>query len=296
LPLSHRTGALLVLGAGVMFSFGSLFFRATDTLDAWQYLTFRGYGAFLAVLPVLWLQNRGDLGAIVRRVEARHVLAGLIVSAMMIAFIVALTHTDTAFILLFQAAGPISAAVFSWLLLRERMSRDARIAAGGAALGVAIMVSGGVDAGVGWAILIVLVIPVGLGLYGTLVRSAVTIDPLVPVVIAGFVAGSVGLVVSLLGAGFDVAARDIAIALLAGVALIALPLPFFNHAQKVVPAPEATLLLMSEIVLGPFWVWLVYAEEPTGATLVGGAVMLAAVVWLTQRSMSPDRRIRTSRG
>ena len=279
-----------------MFSFGSLFFRATDTLDAWQYLTFRGYGAFLAVLPVLWLQNRGDLGAIVRRVEARHVLAGLIVSAMMIAFIVALTHTDTAFILLFQAAGPISAAVFSWLLLRERMSRDARIAAGGAALGVAIMVSGGVDAGVGWAILIVLVIPVGLGLYGTLVRSAVTIDPLVPVVIAGFVAGSVGLVVSLLGAGFDVAARDIAIALLAGVALIALPLPFFNHAQKVVPAPEATLLLMSEIVLGPFWVWLVYAEEPTGATLVGGAVMLAAVVWLTQRSMSPDRRIRTSRG
>jgi len=285
-----------VLGAGVMFSFGSLFFRATDTLDAWQYLTFRGYGAFLAVLPVLWLQNRGDLGAIVRRVEARHVLAGLIVSAMMIAFIVALTHTDTAFILLFQAAGPISAAVFSWLLLRERMSRDARIAAGGAALGVAIMVSGGVDAGVGWAILIVLVIPVGLGLYGTLVRSAVTIDPLVPVVIAGFVAGSVGLVVSLLGAGFDVAARDIAIALLAGVALIALPLPFFNHAQKVVPAPEATLLLMSEIVLGPFWVWLVYAEEPTGATLVGGAVMLAAVVWLTQRSMSPDRRIRTSRG
>ena len=285
-----------MLGAGVMFSFGSLFFRATDTLDAWQYLTFRGYGAFLAVLPVLWLQNRGDLGAIVRRVEARHVLAGLIVSAMMIAFIVALTHTDTAFILLFQAAGPISAAVFSWLLLRERMSRDARIAAGGAALGVAIMVSGGVDAGVGWAILIVLVIPVGLGLYGTLVRSAVTIDPLVPVVIAGFVAGSVGLVVSLLGAGFDVAARDIAIALLAGVALIALPLPFFNHAQKVVPAPEATLLLMSEIVLGPFWVWLVYAEEPTGATLVGGAVMLAAVVWLTQRSMSPDRRIRTSRG
>ncbi len=286
----------MVLGAGVVFSFGSLFFRATDTLDAWQYLTFRGYGAFLAVLPVIWFQNRGDLGAVARRVEVRHVLAGLVVSSMMIAFIVALTYTDTAFILLFQAAGPISAAVFSWLLLRERMSRDARISAAGAALGVVIMVSGGVDAGVGWAILIVLVIPVGIGLYGTLVRSAATIDPLVPVLIAGFVAGSVGLIVSAAGSGFDVAGRDVAIALLAGMALIALPLPFFNHAQKVVPAPEATLLLMAEVVLAPFWVWLVYAEEPTGATLVGGAVMLASVVWLTQRSMSPDRRIRTSRG
>jgi drug/metabolite transporter (DMT)-like permease len=286
----------MVLGAGVIFSFGSLFFRATDTLDAWQYLTFRGYGAFLAVLPVIWLQNRGDLGAVARRVEVRHVLAGLVVSSMMIAFIVALTYTDTAFILLFQAAGPISAAVFSWLLLRERMSRDARISAAGAALGVIIMVSSGVDAGLGWAILIVMVIPVGIGLYGTLVRSAATIDPLVPVVIAGFAAGSVGLIVSLAGSGFDVAGRDVAIALLAGIALIALPLPFFNHAQKVVPAPEATLLLMAEVVLAPFWVWLVYAEEPTAATLVGGAVMLASVVWLTQRSMSPDRRIRTSRG
>lgn len=286
----------MVLGAGVMFSFGSLFFRATNTLDAWQYLTFRGYGAFVVVLPVLWFQNRGDLGAIARRVEVRHVLAGLILGAMMIAFIVSLTYTDTAFILLFQAAGPISAAAFSWVLLGERMSRDARIAAAGAVLGVVIMVSGGVDAGMGWAILIVLIIPGGIGLYGTLVRSAATIDPLAPVVIAGFMVGSVGLVVSLMGPGFDVAARDVAIAVLAGVALIALPLPFFNHAQKVVPAPEATLLLMSEIVLGPFWVWLVYTEEPTGATLVGGAVMLAAVVWLTQRSMSPDRRIRMSRG
>jgi len=286
----------MVLGAGVVFSFGSLFFRATNTLDAWQYLTFRGYGALVAILPVLWFQNRGRLGTVVARVEMAHVLAGLVLTSMMVAFIVALTHTDTAFILIFQTAGPISAAIFSWLLLRERMSRDARIAAIGAAVGIAIMVSGGVEAGVGWAILIVMVIPIGIGLYGTLIRSAATADPLVPVVLAGFGAGTAGLVVSLAGPGFDVAGRDVIIALLAGVLLIALPLPFFNHAQKVVPAPEATLLLMSEVVLGPMWVWVAYDEQPTRATLLGGAVMLAAVVWLTQRSMSPNRRIRTSRG
>ncbi len=296
MALTHRSGALLVLASGVLFSFGSLFFRATQTLDAWQYLTFRGYGAFLAILPVVWFQNRGRLGTVVTRVEPAHVIAGLVLTTMMVAFIVALTHTDTAFILLFQTAGPISAAVFSWIMLRERMSRDARIAAAGAAVGIGIMVSGGVDAGVGWAILIVMIIPVGIGLYSTLIRSAATAEPLVPVVIAGFGAGTSGLVVSVAGSGFDVAGRDVTIALLAGVLLIALPLPFFNHAQKAVPAPEATLLLMSEVVLGPLWVWLAYEEQPTRATLVGGAVMLAAVVWLTQRSMNPDRRIRTSRG
>lgn len=286
----------MVLGAGIMFSFGSLFFRAADTMDAWQYMTFRGFGAFAAVLPVLWFQNRGNVGAIARRIEVTHLIAGLVLASMMCAFIVALTYTDTAFILLFQAGGPITAAIFSWIMLRERMSRDAQLAAAGAALGITIMVSGGVDAGIGWAILIVLVIPVGIGLYGTLVRSATTLDPLVPVLIAGFLAGSAGLIISVSGPGFDVAASDVVISLLAGVLLIALPLPFFNHAQKAVPAPEATLLLMSEVVLGPFWVWLVYEEQPTGATMIGGAVMVGAVVWLTQKSMSPNRRIRTSRG
>ncbi|MEO0494562.1 MAG: hypothetical protein AAF081_14225, partial [Actinomycetota bacterium] len=63
---------------------------------------------------------------------------------------------------------------------------------------------------------------------------------------------------------------------------------------QAVPAPDATLLLMSEIVLGPVWVWWAYEERPTDATLVGGVIILAAVVWLTVRARTPA--MRTSRG
>ncbi len=293
---THRSGALLVLGAGVVFSFGSLIFRATDDIGAWQYLTLRGYGALAVILPVLVLQRRGEVAVVLRRTRPVHVVAGVLLGSMMCAFIVALTHTDTAFVLLFQGAAPISAAAFSWLLLRERISRVAMLATLGVLVGVATMAGGGLDAGLGWPILVVVYLPLALGLYTVLIRSDPAIDPLVPVVIAGMTAGSAGLVVSLAGSGFHASLHDSLLGLFAGAALIALPLPFYTVAQRVVPAPEAVLLLMSEIVLAPIWVWLAFDERPTTVTLVGGSIMLISVVWLTGKTVRPEEVVSTSRG
>ena len=294
--LTRRSGALLVLATGVVFSFGALFFRATDDVGAWQYLAFRGGGAVGVVGPLLIWRNRSDLGAIRRRLPWQHALAGVVLGTLMISFILALSRTDAAFVLLFQALAPITAAIFSWLLLRERLERDAALACVVAIVGVAIMVSSGLDSGIGWALLVVAYIPLGLGVYSALIRAGDNGDPLVPVVIAGTITMAAGIVVSFAGDGLAVSGRDFAIGLLAGALLIGVPLPFFNYAQTAVPAPDATLLLMSEIVLGPVWPWLVYDETPTDATLVGGAIILVAVGWLTLRSRSVGAEVRTTRG
>lgn len=296
MTLTRRTGALLVLATGVIFSFGALFFRATDDVDAWQYLAYRGTGAVAVVGPLLVWRNRGDIDAIRRRLPWQHAAAGVVLGTLFISFILALSQADAAFVLLLQALAPIAAALLSWLLLRERLERDAAIASVAAIVGVTLMVSAGLDAGVGWGVLVAAYIPLGLGAYSTLIRAGADGDPLVPVVIAGVITMVAGIVVSLARDGLSVSGRDLVIGLLAGALLIGVPAPLFNLAQRVVPAPDATLLLLSEIVLGPLWPWLAYDETPTDATLAGGAIILVAVAWLTLRTRTADTLVRTSRG
>ena len=100
----------------------------------------------------------------------------------------------------------------------------------------------------------------------------------------------IGLVGSLVTAGLDVSARDALIGLFAGSALLAIPGAFFNHAARVVPAPETALLLMGEVILAPVWVWLFVDEQPELTTLVGGSIIFAAVfgllLWRRQQAVA----------
>lgn len=294
--LSHANGALLVISTSVFFSFGGLAFRSTDAIDAWEYLFYRGVGMLLATGTVLALLHRRDLAGIVGRARRSHIVAGVILGAINCVFIVALDVATVAFVLFVQTTAPLAAAYFSWLLLRERVSRQVVVATAGSMVGVTIMVSGTLTDAVSPSALIVLFIPVGFGLYATLVRSADRIDPSVPIVVGGLTVLAASTLVVVLGSGFDSSSGDAAIGVFAGSVLLGFPLSIFNIAQRVVPAPETALLLMGEVVLAPIWVWLFVDERPEPTTLIGGAVIFVAVMWFTT-TRSP-RRLRpiTSRG
>lgn len=273
-------GALIILMTGAIFSFGGLAFRLTNDITAWQYVIFRGLGALGVALVVLAYRFRGRFAELTATIEPSHVLAGLLVGTISAVFIVALEFTTVAFILFLQTLAPITSAYFSWILLRERVSRAAMIATAVSIVGVTVMVSGTFTADVRPASLIALSIPIIFGLYATLIRRATQIDPLVPIAIAGVVLAASGLVAVAAFGTFDMSLRDAAIGIFAGGGLLAMPLSVFNLAQRVVPASESSLLLMSEVVLAPIWVWIFVDETPEATTLVGGAIIFAAVVSL----------------
>lgn len=293
---SHLRGSLLVLLAGVVFSFGALFFRWTDDISAWEYLTTRSLGAVVVTGAVFSLQHRGRVRAEVASVERVHVVAGVVLGSTFCLFIVSLSEADAAFVLFFQALAPIGAAFCSWFLLRERVSNPAVVATVVSLVGVGVMVNGGLGSSPGWVVPVVVALPLAIGLYTTLIRMGDAVDPLVPVIVAGATALVLSTLVVVIDGGWVASARDLGIGLAAGVVLLALPLPLFNRGGRDVPAPETSLLLMSEVVLAPLWVWLFVDETPADATLVGGVVILAAVVWLTVHSAGGFRLVRTSRG
>lgn len=278
--MSALRGSILVLTAGLVFSFGGLAFRLTDDIDAWPYLVFRGIGAVAVAVVVLVARHRSQLGSLARSVRGQHVALGVLFGSMSILFIVLLEFVTVAFVLFLQTLAPLAAAWFSWLMLRERVSRAVLTATAVAMVGVAIMVSGTFAEDISPVGMLALAIPVLFGLYATLLRGAPDVDPQVPIFIGGSTMVVIGFAAAMLTGGFEASGRDALIGLFAGSVLLGAPVIMLNRGGVVVPAPETALLLMSEIIAAPLWVWLFADETPGITTLVGGALMIAAVVGL----------------
>ncbi|MFZ8998100.1 MAG: EamA/RhaT family transporter, partial [Ilumatobacteraceae bacterium] len=87
------------------------------------------------------------------------------------------------------------------------------------------------------------------------------------------------IAVLLTGSGLSMSVRDAAIGFLAGFILIGIGLPLFDLGHRSVPTAQISLLNMTEVVLAPLWVWIWPGETPAGATLVGGALVIGAVIF-----------------
>jgi drug/metabolite transporter (DMT)-like permease len=287
----------LVLVAGIAFSLGPLTFRAVLEADAWQYLFYRGLSAALVASLTIMVLGRNPIRSIVEA-GFRQAVAGLLLGSCSVLFILSLSRVTAAFVLLVQCTTPFIAAVLGRVFLRERVRRDSVAAMVAASIGVAIMVRGGLEDGDRLGILLSLLIPIFLAGYTVLIRSSPSRDPGAPTVIGGFAIVVVAGLVSLVGPGLDLPIRDVAMGFVGGGLLIGLGTPIFNYAHRFVPPADTSLLLISEIVLAPLWLWVWPGEVPSASTLVGGGVALSSAVWLTFRAARREGfvRLRLSRG
>ena len=287
LDLTERQGAIMVAGSGVIFSFTAIAYRAVDDATDWQFLAYRGGSTALAMLALVALRRRSRPVRF-RGTTRRTVLAGLVLAATSMLYILALGRTSAATTLFLLAAAPIFAAVFGWVLLRERVRRPTVIAIGVTMVGVTVMVGTGLDAGSGVGVLLAALIPILVGLYNVLLRAEGEVDPVLPALIAGSALAVVTGVIAAIDTGLAIGWRDVGLATITGGLALGIGLPLFNLGHRSVPAAMVSLLLMTEVVLAPLWVWIWPGETPRVGTLIGGAIVLGAVVWLVLTSADQD--------
>jgi drug/metabolite transporter (DMT)-like permease len=146
----------------------------------------------------------------------------------------------------------------------------------------------GLDAGSGLGLVFALLIPILVGLYNVVLRSAPGTDPVVPALLAGVFLALGAAAAALADGGLAVSWSDAALACVSGGVALGLGLPLFNIGHRSVPAARVSLLLMTEIVLAPLWVWIWPGETPRIGTLIGGAIVLAAVVWLVTKTSDAE--------
>tara|TARA_Y100001968_G_scaffold331976_1_gene388532 strand:+ start:4983 stop:5858 length:876 start_codon:yes stop_codon:yes gene_type:complete len=279
--LNERNGSVVVFLTGTLFSFSPLLFRWTSGEGSeWLFLLWRSIGILIAAVVALSIRSGVRVMTALTNGLAKNLLAGALMAGMSTSFIISIARIDAATTLLLQSLAPFSAALLGWLLLREKVDGHTWAAMATAVVGVAIMGSTWDSSSV-VGISAACCIPLMLGVYTVLLRDSQQRDPRAQVFFTGVIGIVVGLVASAATGGFALPLRDVCLGLVSGSVLLGVGLPIFNAAGRHVPAARTSLLLLSEIVLAPIWVWLVVSEVPKGRTVAGGAVILLALVWVT---------------
>ncbi|MDJ0948160.1 MAG: DMT family transporter [Alphaproteobacteria bacterium] len=275
--IAYRRGVLLVLAAGTCWSLMGVGIRLIEVATVWQILFYRSLALAPFLLLVITLRN----GNPVRAVKAAGLSGVIGGGALVVAFsggIFAIQTTTVANAMFLFAAAPFMAAVLGILMLRESVRKATWIAMAAALVGVAIMVAGGLALGRWAGNAAALLSALGFAVFTIALRwkraedmtPAVFLGGVFAIVVAGTVCAATGLPLVL-------PAGDIAIALGLGVFQVGAGLVLYTAGSKVVPASELALLSMTEVVLGPLWVWIFMAETVSLYTLVGGAILLLAL-------------------
>ena len=285
--LSRFQGSIVILCCGVAFSFGALTFRYLEEADEWQYLFVRGLSAALVSFLIILGMGRNPFRSVIEAGSAQ-IVAGLIMGGLFTLYIVALSRVTAAFVLLVQSTSPFYAAIFARFFLKESLTRDTGIAMFVSLVGVIVMVGGGLESGDPLGIILSVVLSIALGGYTVLVRSSPARDPGVPTVVGGSASALVAGLLAGFGPGLEMSGNDVFMAFIGGGILIGAFTPFWNYAHRFVPSADISLLLISEIVAAPLWVWIWVDETPRTETLVGGAICLISVIWLTLRSSTEE--------
>ena len=281
----HRLGLMLCALAALFWSCGGIFVR-TITTDLMTMLFWRGVFSGIGVMTILLIIEGRGIWAVFRGLRWP-ALAVCFFSAMgMICGIGAMRFTTIAEALIIYATAPFVTAAVAWISIGERPSSRTLLAGLIALAGVAIMLKDASWDGSLFGKILAFGMAFGMAAMTIIMRR----HPGVPMLPA--MAGSAWLC-SLATVWFAVplaiSSSDLLLVALFGIVQNAAGLTVYAIGSKKVPASEATLVAAIEVPLTPLWVWLFLGETPSGAVLLGGAIVFLALFSHIMAEMRPRR-------
>lgn len=263
------------------WSLSGLFVRWVPELDGWGVNGYRAPATAVCLLLYLAVRYRGDLP---RHLWPKQPQALFAVAAFFgigsTLYVYALTKGTVASVSVLGATSPFFAALLAWLVMRERTTAVALAATVIALVGVAIVVQAEMSAlATGFsAALISLGYAFCFAGQTVWLRRYRDLEMIPGIALGGllvfvFVAVFVGLP--------PLPAWQVGLLSLMGLVQLAVPLILFAVGAKRVPVVPAMLIALADVVLNPFWVWLVHGEQPPSGTVAGGALILSAIIGAT---------------
>ena len=247
----RRRGQIYVALAAVAWSTAGVLQRQL-TLDPSTQVFGRAAFAGGALLGYVAIVERGQVLAGFRAVGGAGIAVALCVATASGCFIGALNHASVARVLFILAVAPVLAAVLAWATLGEPIARRTALA-----FSVMIVITR-------WRHEVSMA-------PATCLSQVILVAAFLPFASPGAISGD-----------------DLAWLAALGIGQIGLGFALLTVGARLIPAAQVGLITLLEVVLGPVWVWLALDERPGTLTLVGGAIVIAAIVLQTRETPSPD--------
>ena len=281
---NEKVAIPVVLFAGLLWSFGPLVVRYMDqpNLVPWQYLFARGITIFLILNIYLFFEEGINFYKNYLNVGISGLIGSAGLAIAMITFIWSITNTSAAITLLCLAAMPFMTALLGFLFLKERISLNVWIAIIIAAVGIAIMAFGNTNNASLIGLLFGLISAVGFSVFSVSLRWRKETPKFTTVALAGIFCSIVSMVILLKdNSTFISSSHNQGLFAIHGT-LVCLGLILYSIGSKAIPAAELTLLSLTEVIGGVFWVWLPLLginEVPTNNTIIGGFLIFISIIY-----------------
>ena len=279
-----RIAVPVVLFAGILWSFGPLVVRYMDNpnLVPWQYIFGRGLTIFIILNLYLYFEEGLDFWKNYLKIGKSGVVGGSGLGIAMISFIYSITNTSAAITLLCLAAMPFFTALLAFLFLKEKITISVWVSIAIATIGIAIMAFGnnGENSFIGFVFGITS--SIGFSVFSVSLRWRKETPKFTTVAFAGFFCFVFATIMILSkDQVFFSTSYNSSLFSLHGT-LVCLGLILYSIGSKAIPAAELTLLSLTEVIGGIFWVWLPLFginEVPDTNTIIGGFFLFISLFY-----------------
>ena len=268
-------GYILCLLGGFFLSWGGLIIRSFETQDMWQILLIRSFFFVTTLIIFLVLTYGKNTTEIVKRSGFPAIVAGLFLSLSFVAYIAAMSMTTVANVVFIISTQTIFLAIFGYLFLKEKISFKGFIAIFLALIGMIVMVGNSINQGTLLGNVISFAIPINFTILVMIIRKFPELDMIPAIFYSGIFSGIYGLFLS---SSLTFSMNDIIMGFLLGVPQLAFGFICVTIGTKTTQAVTVGLLMLLETIFAPIWVWIFLNEVPPLSVLIGGLIIISAVV------------------
>jgi drug/metabolite transporter (DMT)-like permease len=278
--MTHRRAVALMVLVTLMWSIAGVVTRQLESARGFEITFWRSaFNALALVVLLAALRGPGVLARSIATGGRALWISGACWCVMFTAFMMALSLTTVANVLVTMALAPLFTALAARFALGHRLAARTWAAIVLAGVGIAWMYGHELHGGTHLlGTLVALGVPIAAATNWTLIHSlrshAAPPDMLPAVLLGALLSAAITLPLAL---PFAASAHDLGLLALLGVVQLAIPCLLSVAVARVLPAPELALLALLEVIFGVAWAWLGAGEAPSAAVLAGGALVLAAL-------------------